>query len=502
MTDSSQRYAALVNGGLIKVTEAVMKGTGPEGPRGPEGPVGKATTIKNRLADAASIQALGKRSGEAYIAEDTGRLWVYDDTTVRWIDVGRIVGPPGYLQSVSAGMTTNVSTQVPGTGAWTTVTWNEMGWNDTEIVDDGNTGVSTPIVTHTPGSMWSAFTVGAINPVAHIITATISLQYEQSARGWVKAGLYNHGVLVKTVRTYVDTATSAERDVSFTWIGSSSNADSWTVQISANVDSTVITGDIYVGRLGGGTGPRGYTGIKGDKGDRGDIGPAGPVGGPLPVGAVLPFAGNIGISALSDWLPCAGQAVSRTVYALLFDSIGTTYGNGDGSTTFNVPDLRGRVIAAIDNQGGTSANTVPTGNSVGTKMGTEKHTLQLAEMPIHKHGVNSGTGASDNSGTTSNGSANHSHTGTTDPAGSHGHREQLIGETSRTLPPAGSTEMLIKNAAMAGGYYTALDGVHQHNFTTSPAGSAHTHSIGESGGGGPHNNMQPTLFMNYIIKAR
>lgn len=55
-------------------------------------------------------------------------------------------------------------------------------------------------------------------------------------------------------------------------------------------------------------------------------------------GTVLPFAGE---AAPNGWLLCYGQAISRTTYSTLFGIIGTTYGTGDGSTTFNLPDLRG-----------------------------------------------------------------------------------------------------------------------------------------------------------------
>ena len=73
----------------------------------------------------------------------------------------------------------------------------------------------------------------------------------------------------------------------------------------------------------------------------------------LPTGSVIPFAGK---TAPTGWLMCQGQAVSRTTYAQLFSVIGTTFGSGDGSTTFNLPDLRGRVAVGVDsdaNLGGT-----------------------------------------------------------------------------------------------------------------------------------------------------
>ena len=74
----------------------------------------------------------------------------------------------------------------------------------------------------------------------------------------------------------------------------------------------------------------------------------------LPTGSVIPFAGK---TAPTGWLMCQGQAVSRTTYAQLFSVIGTTFGSGDGSTTFNLPDIRGRVAVGVDsdaNLGGTA----------------------------------------------------------------------------------------------------------------------------------------------------
>ena len=77
-----------------------------------------------------------------------------------------------------------------------------------------------------------------------------------------------------------------------------------------------------------------------------------PTVGGIPSGAVLPFAGT---AAPAGWLLCYGQAVSRTTYAALFNALGTAYGAGDGSTTFNLPDLRGRVPGGKDDMGGVAA---------------------------------------------------------------------------------------------------------------------------------------------------
>lgn len=116
----------------------------------------------------------------------------------------------------------------------------------------------------------------------------------------------------------------------------------------------------------------------------------------FPVGTVLSFAGS---TAPTDWLLCAGQAVSRTTFAALFAVVGTTYGAGDGSTTFNVPDLRGRVAAGKDDMGGTAANRLTntgTGNpgingtALGAAGGVDRHTLTSAQLAPHTHTIGAG----------------------------------------------------------------------------------------------------------------
>lgn len=80
----------------------------------------------------------------------------------------------------------------------------------------------------------------------------------------------------------------------------------------------------------------------------------GTIGG-VPIGAQIPFGGT---TAPNGWMLCYGQAISRVTYALLFAAIGTAYGIGDGTTTFNLPDKRGRVSVGKDNMGGTGANRI------------------------------------------------------------------------------------------------------------------------------------------------
>lgn len=178
----------------------------------------------------------------------------------------------------------------------------------------------------------------------------------------------------------------------------------------------------------------------------------------IAAGTILPYGGS---SAPSGYLLCYGQAISRTTYATLFNVIGTTYGAGDGSTTFNVPDLRGRVVAGQDDMGGTSANRLTgqsggvDGDVLGGSGGGETHTLDTSEMPAHAHRIWSSSGGGSGSTVAGFGSATIS--------------------TACGLVPIGGTAA----------YYS-----------TFAAGHA---VMEDTGGDGAHNNVQPTLILNYII---
>lgn len=111
----------------------------------------------------------------------------------------------------------------------------------------------------------------------------------------------------------------------------------------------------------------------------------------LPSGMVAPFAGASG-STPSGWLFCNGQAVSRTTYAALFAVIGITHGQGDGSTTFNVPDYRGRFLRGVD--GGTARDpdaATRTAMGTGGNTGDAPGSVQGHAFQTHTHVQNAHT---------------------------------------------------------------------------------------------------------------
>lgn len=108
----------------------------------------------------------------------------------------------------------------------------------------------------------------------------------------------------------------------------------------------------------------------------------------LPIGTITEYGGT---TAPTNWLICDGSAVSRTTYASLFAVIGTAFGSGDGSTTFNLPDLRGRVPVG--------KSTDAEFDTLGETGGEKTHTLTVNEMPKHKHNALVGGGGSAYAGT-------------------------------------------------------------------------------------------------------
>lgn len=136
----------------------------------------------------------------------------------------------------------------------------------------------------------------------------------------------------------------------------------------------------------------GNASVDGNMSVGGNLTVGGTTPGATPVGTVVAFAGA---TPPSQWYLCYGQAVSRTTYAALFSAIGTAWGAGDGSTTFNLPDLRGRALFGQDNMGGTAASRLTSAVSgiAGTTLGAiggdqnfPTHTHSVTD-PTHTHSI-------------------------------------------------------------------------------------------------------------------
>lgn len=104
----------------------------------------------------------------------------------------------------------------------------------------------------------------------------------------------------------------------------------------------------------------------------------------IPIGLIVPLA-TVAIPSGAPFLLCNGAAVSRTTYSALFSILGTDWGIGDGATTFNIPDLRGRTLIG-HGQGSGLTNRIYGGTG-----GEETHQLTIAELASHQHTQSDGT---------------------------------------------------------------------------------------------------------------
>jgi microcystin-dependent protein len=165
----------------------------------------------------------------------------------------------------------------------------------------------------------------------------------------------------------------------------------------------------------------------------------------IPVGGVTQYAGATSPSV--NYAICDGAAVNRTTYATLFARIGTTYGVGNGSTTFNLPNLKGNVPVGRD-------SAQAEFDTLGETGGAKTHTLTSAEMPSHTHTQDA-----------------------------HSHNTGGYATAQGTFTGAGNSYQMVNQ------------GANQQNGTSSVA------AVNQStGGGGAHNNLQPYIVMNYLIR--
>jgi microcystin-dependent protein len=190
----------------------------------------------------------------------------------------------------------------------------------------------------------------------------------------------------------------------------------------------------------------------------------------VPVGTILPFTGS---SAPNGYVLCFGQAISRTTFSVLnaiYNALSYPYGNGDGSTTFNVPDLRGRQIVGVDNMGGTAANRVTSsgsgiaGTTLGATGGTQNLTILQANLPNVNWTV-------------------------TDPG--HTHNLTYNGVT------AASQQIAVAFSQSVGGSGNGQAG----NNALSVASATTGITVASGGSGTALQSMNPTIMLNYILRV-
>jgi microcystin-dependent protein len=199
----------------------------------------------------------------------------------------------------------------------------------------------------------------------------------------------------------------------------------------------------------------------------------------VPVGAIVPYAG---IAVPTNWWSCEGQEVSRISYPQIFAVVGTRWGAGDGSTTFNLPDLRGRTLVGMD----TSSARVTGATNVGITGGAQTVALTAAQMPAHTHAVDPAVA-------------------TTISAGDHRHMvsDKVVLQKAQTGYP---DEDIYGNGYHQTPAY-AFPADDPDRFTTTAPAHTHTVDIPSTtttsvGSGQAHENMPPYGVIRWIIRIR
>lgn len=198
------------------------------------------------------------------------------------------------------------------------------------------------------------------------------------------------------------------------------------------------------------------------------------------IGSIIPFTGSV---IPDGHLVCDGSAVSRSEYSDLFEVIGTNFGEGDGSTTFNLPNIGDRVIIGDS-----------LAHGFATTGGEEEHVLNVGEIAEHDHEIPAHGHANDIAFKT----PSLSHSITTQPSFTY----TRLNGTFNGTPQAGSAYNGRTNSSMSRATAVAIT-AHAATACTMAGGITDCAAMtsGDAGSGDAHNNMMPYIALVYLIQA-
>lgn len=222
-------------------------------------------------------------------------------------------------------------------------------------------------------------------------------------------------------------------------------------------------------------------------------------------GVIFPFGGTV---APASFLMCDGSAVSRTTYAALFATIGTTFGTGDGSTTFNVPDMRGRVAAGKDDMGGVAAKRMNTTANVSTTSGSNVVTYsgQVGVFNVGMRVFGSGVPANTTITVISTSGLQLTLSNNATATASNVPMRFGIVDGATLGDVGGAQNHVLLPAQMPVHTHTAIAAapttlVAGNTFVRNTNTSSAQIQTDSAGSDQSHPNVQPTMIMNYIIKT-
>lgn len=404
---------------------------------------------------ASDTAPINPSAGDIWFESDTGQTFIYYDQS--WVEIGAATDLSDILSDADA----DTSIQVEASSDEDVIRFKTAGTERLQLTSDGHL-IPQANVTYDLGSASNRFRDLYLSG-SSIDLGGVEISSDGTSLSMPPVSNINGDFTVGTDVLHVDHGNSR--------VGVGTTTPSYDLDVSGDVNAS---NDMRI------------AGVSLD----------GLIRSAMPVGSVIPFAGASSPDA--TWLVCDGSAVSRTTYAALFAVLGTTYGVGDGSTTFNIPNMKGRVPVGLDS-GQTEFD------ALGETGGTKTHTLTESEMPSHTHTQN----AHNHTQNQHRHSIDHNHASfTTASGGSHTH---VLNRSTNGVYSSSGSGIQFQGTAYTGDTVLSTNSNHAHtidvpNFTgnsgySTPTNNDTTATNESTGDDVAHNNLQPYMALNYIMKA-